>query len=339
MDVNCETVFLKELQKNKSIILTKENTRSARDKKRLAWMTIQRSLIAASGREYSVQQLCKKWNNLQQRVKEKIRNSGGEKIPKSLHERDLLCLQIIGPENLNLPAGLSGIDLGSLPDFKNESDDGIPDIPMVVNADSGEKKLLDMLVSSISMPHNSISTSHSKNEHNTQLIDVSSQLVSSIANTTTTSMLPISSANTSADVGLQDFDTIQTNIFTELANRINQINGSVSLYSGQEHESSPDITVVEDSDNRQHHLCQKKRKRQLSVSSSSSDTSPKDSEYLQSLKRDILLLKKEKLTLENQKIRLEINRLKKEDRNINKTVDQSRDIFQISSFTQTPNHD
>ena len=245
MDIACETMFLKELQKNKAIILTKENTRSARDKKRIAWMAIQQVLVATSGKEYSVQQLCKKWNNLQQRVKEKIRNNGTDKVTKTLHERDLLCLQIIGPENLNLPTGPLELNLGDLkPDLVFDEQEDCPVVVNVTNVGSNEpydNKLIDVMINN----HNS----SPKHSNETQVLDLvmnnpelKNNLVTSLASlqsslssgnalqSTTSGILHGSPGSRShpTDITLQDIDNIQTNIFTELANRISQINGTNS---------------------------------------------------------------------------------------------------------------
>ena len=240
MDISCETMFLKELQKNKAIILTKENTRSARDKKRIAWMAIQQVLVATSGKEYSVQQLCKKWNNLQQRVKEKIRNNGTDKVTKTLHERDLLCLQIIGPENLNLPTGPLELNLGELkPDLVFDEHEDCPVVVNVTNVGSNEQydnKLIDVLINN----HNS----SPKQSNESQVLDLvmsnpelKNNLVTSLASLQNSLSTANSIQSTASgilhgshpnDITLQDIDNIQTNIFTELANRISQINGTNS---------------------------------------------------------------------------------------------------------------
>lgn len=245
MDIACETMFLKELQKNKAIILTKENTRSARDKKRIAWMAIQQVLVATSGKEYSVQQLCKKWNNLQQRVKEKIRNNGTDKMTKTLHERDLLCLQIIGPENLNLPTGPLELNLGELkPDLVFDEQEDCPvvvNVTNVGNCDQFDNKLIDVMINN----HNSspkqsndsqvldlvMNNPELKNNLVTSLASLQSSLSSGNTLHSTTSSILHGSPGTRgnpADITLQDIDNIQTNIFTELANRISQINGTNS---------------------------------------------------------------------------------------------------------------
>ena len=349
MDIACETVFLKELQKNKAIILTKENTRSARDKKRVAWMNIQQVLLQTSGREYSVQQLCKKWNNLQQRVKEKIRNSGNDKMTKTLHERDLLCLQIIGPENLNLPPGPLDLNLSAelvnsltfdqqhlAGDVMTDSDTEL--CPMVVSvsepsmqeATFDNSKFLDVIIK------NHTSSSSPKQQTDSQVLDLvmgnselKNSLVTSLAslhnslNLSNPSPLvqqpPTSSPHT-ADISLQEIDNIQTNIFTELANRISQINGggggatTESLRGGH--------TATTDHQQDHHHqyhphdnhrfespsteVPNKKRKR-----GSPDATGDGEDAELIALKKEVLVLKKEKLNLKNEKTRLEIDALKR----------------------------
>ena len=244
MDIACETMFLKELQKNKAIILTKENTRSARDKKRIAWMAIQQVLVATSGKEYSVQQLCKKWNNLQQRVKEKIRNNGTDKVTKTLHERDLLCLQIIGPENLNLPTGPLELNLGEFkPDLVFDEQEDCPVVVNVTNVGTNEQfdnKLIDVMINNHNSPKQSnesqvldlvMNNPELKNNLVTSLASLQSSLSSGNTLQSTTSNILHGSPGTRGnptDITLQDIDNIQTNIFTELANRISQINGTNS---------------------------------------------------------------------------------------------------------------
>ena len=228
MDISCETIFLKELQKNKATILTKENTRSARDKKREAWTAIQQVLVSSSDREYSVQQLCKKWNNLQQRVKEKIRNNGPDKVSKTLHERDMLCLQIIGPENL--PAGHQDLalchqDLGEMK--SEEHDEFLPVVTMANTKNnnncspepSSDSQVLDLVMSNTEL----------KNDLVTSLASLQNSLSNGDTLESTSSGMLSSSPgyhSSNSDITLQDIDNIQTNIFTELANRISQINGT-----------------------------------------------------------------------------------------------------------------
>lgn len=234
MDVSCETIFLKELQKNKATILTKENTRSARDKKRDAWVSIQEVLVSTSGKEYSVQQLCKKWNNLQQRVKEKIRNYGPDKAAKTLHERDLLCLHIIGPENLNIGGqlDLTEMELSKMELIKSEVQE--EECPVVVKRGTFDNKLVDALIKTPSSPEPSSCV---------QVLDLVTSLAS-LQNTLSkggdllqSTPGPLQTKSTlhtmtsSSDITIQDIDNIQTSIFTELANRISQIDGTSSTLS------------------------------------------------------------------------------------------------------------
>lgn len=364
MDIACETVFLTELQKNKAIILTKENTRSARDKKRVAWMGIQQVLVATSGKEYSVQQLCKKWNNLQQRVKEKIRNNGTDKMTKTLHERDLLCLQIIGPENLNLPTGPLDLNLSEFkPDIVFEEPD--EQCPVVVTLPgSSDHQLIDVMI-------NNNHQASPKQSTESQVLDLvmnnqelKNNLVTSLA-----SLQNLTSSSSRNDISLQDIDNIQTNIFTELANRISQINGTRDLavltgeqisshLAGSDHQitsqleiphqdhmrfiNSPGSNLSEYNGLDEHRAthnnpCIKnnKRKRRSSTTSTKSSDNDHDSRHeLLTLKREVLQLKKEKLLLANEKMRLEIEQLKKQRASGEETQTLLSNLREVG--TQTP---
>ena len=109
MDQHAETTFLLEIEKRKSTISSKNNSRRARDQKNAAWTEIKNALLLKCGKDFDKEQLNKKWSNLQERVKSKLRqrNLTGGGISADLNTRDDITMRIIGETNpiLNMVPG------------------------------------------------------------------------------------------------------------------------------------------------------------------------------------------------------------------------------------------
>ena len=109
MDQNAETTLLLEIEKRKSLISSKNNSRKARDQKNAAWTEIKSALLLKCGKDFDRDQLQKKWSNLQERVKNKLRqrNQTGGGTSADLNTRDDITIRIIGEANpvLNMVPG------------------------------------------------------------------------------------------------------------------------------------------------------------------------------------------------------------------------------------------
>lgn len=109
MDQQAETTLLLEIEKRKSLIYTKNNSRKARDQKFEAWNEIKSALHIKCGKDFDKEQLQKKWSNLQERVKNKLRqrNMTGGGTSADLNTRDEITIRIIGETNpvLNMIPG------------------------------------------------------------------------------------------------------------------------------------------------------------------------------------------------------------------------------------------
>lgn len=101
MDSPTEQVFLLEIEKRKSTISDKNNSKKARDRKLAAWKAIRDALHVNCGKEFDVGQLSKKWSNLQERLKNKLRqrNQTGGGTSADLNTRDQITLRILGETN------------------------------------------------------------------------------------------------------------------------------------------------------------------------------------------------------------------------------------------------
>ena len=73
MDIQSETFFLLEIEKKKHVISSKDNSKKARDKKIAAWVEVKNALHVRCGKEFDESELQKKWSNVQERLKSKIR--------------------------------------------------------------------------------------------------------------------------------------------------------------------------------------------------------------------------------------------------------------------------
>ena len=89
------------IEEKKDIIQSKQNTKEVRKQKEEAWKWIKEELLIVYGKEFTVLQLVKRWSNIQNRVKDKIRDGKGTGggPPKTLSEADNLCVKILGNEN------------------------------------------------------------------------------------------------------------------------------------------------------------------------------------------------------------------------------------------------
>lgn len=109
MDQQAETTLLLEIEKRKSVISGKNNSRKSRDQKFAAWDDIKSALNIKCGKDFDREQLQKKWSNLQERVKNKLRqrNMTGGGTSADLNARDDITIRIIGDTNpvLNMVPG------------------------------------------------------------------------------------------------------------------------------------------------------------------------------------------------------------------------------------------
>ena len=104
MDAITETAFLEILEKKKEVITSKDNTLSGRTKRAEAWVWVGERVAVNTGKSFTVEQLQKKWNNLQNRLKDRLKdskNTGGGP-PKKLSANDLLAWRIMGKTNPKL---------------------------------------------------------------------------------------------------------------------------------------------------------------------------------------------------------------------------------------------
>ena len=101
MDSATETLFLLEVEKHKRILSSKDNSKKSRDKKRTAWIEVKAALLVKSGKEFEESQLTKKWSNLQERLKNKLkqRNMTGGGTSAELNTGDEITHRILGETN------------------------------------------------------------------------------------------------------------------------------------------------------------------------------------------------------------------------------------------------
>ena len=102
MDNMCETTFLLEIERRKASISSKNNSKTGRDKKTEAWAEIREALLVKHGKEFDERQLLKKWSNLQERVKNKLRqrNMTGGGTSADLNIRDEITIRRLPMMNL-----------------------------------------------------------------------------------------------------------------------------------------------------------------------------------------------------------------------------------------------
>ena len=104
MDSLLEREFLECIEKYEKIVTRKGKTRECKNARTNAWDEIKKEFEERTGKLLSVVQLQKKWNNIQSRLKEKMRSSqqtgGGPAVIFS--ENDALAQKILGEGNLKL---------------------------------------------------------------------------------------------------------------------------------------------------------------------------------------------------------------------------------------------
>ncbi len=101
MDVETEEAFLLILEEVKDAINSKDHTKNGKERRKAAWDKCQRQLLLRVGKDFTVSKLQKKWNNLQCRLKDRMkdgkRTGGG--AAKALSKNDRLTWRIIGESN------------------------------------------------------------------------------------------------------------------------------------------------------------------------------------------------------------------------------------------------
>ena len=101
MEVETEIVMLKEIELHKKTILSKDNSKHSRDAKIEAWEKVKDNVCRQCGKDFTVTQLKKKWDNARDRLKQKLRAiqlTGGGTSP-DLGPRDNLTYRIVGETN------------------------------------------------------------------------------------------------------------------------------------------------------------------------------------------------------------------------------------------------
>ena len=74
MDNVTEIEFLRAIESTKRLTISKHNTKEMREEKKKAWEDIKAILFTETGRQFSEAQLIKKWNNIQPRIKDNIKD-------------------------------------------------------------------------------------------------------------------------------------------------------------------------------------------------------------------------------------------------------------------------
>ena len=101
MDSITETAFLTIMEEKSYILTTKGKTKELREKRSEAWEWVSRQLLVKTGKDFTSIQLQKKWNNNQQRLKDKTtdgkKTGGGPAV--RLSDNDKLTWKILGDTN------------------------------------------------------------------------------------------------------------------------------------------------------------------------------------------------------------------------------------------------
>ena len=127
MDSQIELAFLEVLDQHKQSVLSKDGTKDGKDSRAQAWEDVQKSLLINTSKDFKVGALKTKWNNIQSRVKDKMKSAketgGGESSKFSMNDR--LAIKIMGEDNPKLckvPGSVENLKRinTSLPDL-NES--------------------------------------------------------------------------------------------------------------------------------------------------------------------------------------------------------------------------
>ena len=74
MDSVVESAFLALIEERSWIVLSKSNLKEHREKRTEVWIWIAQQLLVVTGKEFTAVQLQKKWNNMQQRLKDRLRD-------------------------------------------------------------------------------------------------------------------------------------------------------------------------------------------------------------------------------------------------------------------------
>ncbi len=101
MDSVVESAFLTLIEERSSTILSKSNLKEHREKRTEAWIWIAQQLLVVTGKEFTAVQLQKKWNNIQQRLKDRFRDGKktGGGPPTNLSDNDQQTWRIMGERN------------------------------------------------------------------------------------------------------------------------------------------------------------------------------------------------------------------------------------------------
>lgn len=101
MDSTTETAFLIILEDKHDVITSKGNSKECRQSRCDAWDWVSRQLLIKTGKDFTVSQLQKKWNNTQQRLKDKTKDAKktGGGPGAVLSENDRLTWKILGDTN------------------------------------------------------------------------------------------------------------------------------------------------------------------------------------------------------------------------------------------------
>ena len=101
MATTIEAAFLALLKEKSDFTLSKSNSKEVYEKRNESWSWVAQQLLIKTGKEYNSAQLQKKWNNIQQRVKDRSHDSKttGGGPPITLSANDRLTWKIIGEKN------------------------------------------------------------------------------------------------------------------------------------------------------------------------------------------------------------------------------------------------
>ena len=114
MDPSTETTFLEILEMKKSVINSKDNTKNGRNRRAEAWSWLQQELVVRTGKSLAIEQLQKKWNNVQQRLKERLKDvkKTGGGPSKELSENDRLVWRVLGEQNPKITKVVGAMENG-----------------------------------------------------------------------------------------------------------------------------------------------------------------------------------------------------------------------------------
>ena len=104
MDSATEKHLLLLIEQDKDIILNLSNTKESREKRKLIWEKIRQNLLVETGKQFEIEQLQKKWNNCNERLKKVLihRKGTGGGPQQKLTENDEFLISILGEQNPKL---------------------------------------------------------------------------------------------------------------------------------------------------------------------------------------------------------------------------------------------